>query len=68
VELGGDVALPLDDATPAGIAAALTRALADREGLARRGAAGRAEVERLSWPRAAAATLAVWAEAIGARR
>ena len=68
VELGGDVALHLDDATPAGIAAALTRTLADRGGLAHRGAAGRAEVERLSWPRAAAATLAVWAEAIGARR
>src|SRR5262245_21478637 len=65
VEVGGDAALPIDDATPAGIAGALARALADRAELARRGAAGRAEAERLSWPRAAASTLAVWVEAIG---
>jgi len=67
VEVGGDAALPLDDATPAGIAGALARALADRAELARRGAAGRADAERLSWPRAADSTLAVWAEAIGRR-
>jgi glycosyltransferase involved in cell wall biosynthesis len=66
VEVGGDVALYLDDATPDGIAAALADALADREALRVRGEASRAHAARYSWARTTEETMAVYREAIGA--
>jgi len=66
VEVGGDVALYLDDASPEGIAAALADALADREALRERGEASRRQAARYSWARTAQETMAVYREAIGA--
>ena len=66
VEVGGDDALYLDDASPEGIARALAGALADREALRARGEAGRAHAGRFSWTRAAAETMDVYRDAIGA--
>jgi glycosyltransferase involved in cell wall biosynthesis len=56
-EVGGPSALLIEDPSPAGIARALTAALADRESLGRRGARAREDAERFSWARAASATL-----------
>jgi glycosyltransferase involved in cell wall biosynthesis len=66
IEIGGRSAIFLDDAdaTPEGIAAALTAALSDREELARRGEAGRAEAARYSWPASATATRDVYRQAL----
>jgi glycosyltransferase involved in cell wall biosynthesis len=65
IEIGGRSAIFLDDVTPAGIAAALADALADREALAARGEAGRAEAARYSWPASATATRDVYRQALG---
>lgn len=64
IEIGGRSALFLDDVTPAGIAAALTAALADRGALAARGEAGREEAARYSWPASATATRDVYRQAL----
>jgi glycosyltransferase involved in cell wall biosynthesis len=64
VEVGGRTAHFLDDVTPEGIARALTDLLADREALAERGEAGRAEAARFSWPAAATATRDVYRQAL----
>jgi glycosyltransferase involved in cell wall biosynthesis len=66
IEIGGRSAIFLDDAdaTPEGIAAALTAALSDREELARLGEAGRAEAARYSWPASATATRDVYRQAL----
>jgi glycosyltransferase involved in cell wall biosynthesis len=64
VEVGGRSAIFMDDVTPGGIAAALAEALADREALAARGEAGRAEAARFSWPAAATATRDVYRQAL----
>jgi alpha-1,3-rhamnosyl/mannosyltransferase len=66
VEVGGDAALYLDDATPDGIASALAAALADREALRRRGEAGRVQATRFTWPAAAAATRRAYRDAMRA--
>jgi glycosyltransferase involved in cell wall biosynthesis len=63
-EVGGDVALYLDDPSPEGIARALEEALSDRPALASRGEAGRARSAGFSWDAAAAGTLAAYREAI----
>ena len=64
IEIGGRSAIFLDDVTPEGVAAALTEALADREALAARGEAGRAEAARYSWPASATATRDVYRQAV----
>ncbi len=64
VEIGGRSAIFLDDVTPQGIADALAEALADREALAERGEAGRAEAARYSWPASATATRDVYRQAL----
>lgn len=64
IEIGGRTALFLDDVTPEGIAEALGQALADREGLAARGEAGREEAARYSWPASATATRDVYRQAL----
>ena len=64
IEIGGRSALFLDAVTPAGIAAALTAALADRGALAARGEAGREEAARYSWPASATATRDVYRQAL----
>ena len=64
IEIGGRSAIFLDDVTPAGIAAALADALSDREALAERGEAGRAEAARYSWPASATATRDVYRQAL----
>ncbi|WP_217922595.1 glycosyltransferase family 4 protein [Miltoncostaea oceani] len=64
IEIGGRSAIFLDDVTPEGIAAALTEALADREALAARGEAGRAEAARYSWSASATATRDVYRQAL----
>lgn len=66
VEIGGETAMFIDDedVTPEGIADALSRILADRHELARRGAAGPAEAARYSWPAAATATRDVYRQAL----
>ena len=55
---------PDDSPVPEGIAAALTEALADREALAARGEAGRAEAARYSWSASATATRDVYRQAL----
>lgn len=64
IEIGGRSAIFLDDVTPQGIADALAAALADREALAARGEAGRAEAARYSWPASATATRDVYRQAL----
>jgi glycosyltransferase involved in cell wall biosynthesis len=64
IEIGGRSALFLDEVTPESIATALTEALADREALAERGEAGRAEAARYSWPASATATRDVYRQAL----
>jgi glycosyltransferase involved in cell wall biosynthesis len=64
VEVGGRSAIFLDDVTPEGIATALTELLADRDALAERGEAGRAEAARFSWPASATATRDVYRQAL----
>ncbi len=66
VEVGGDVAIPLDDPTPAGIAAALTATLADRAALAERGRRSRDHAATYDWDGVARRTLDVYREAISA--
>jgi alpha-1,3-rhamnosyl/mannosyltransferase len=61
-EVGGDAALYLDDATPAGIGRALTEALADRSALAARGARSADRAARFGWERVARETLEVYRE------
>jgi glycosyltransferase involved in cell wall biosynthesis len=63
-EVGGDVALRITDPTVAGIAHALTAALADREALAARGEASRAHAATFGWDRIARENLDVYREAI----
>ncbi|MEQ8833879.1 MAG: glycosyltransferase family 1 protein [Miltoncostaeaceae bacterium] len=62
VEIGADRAIFMeeDEVTPEGIAAHLTRALADREALRERGESGREITQRYSWPAAATATRDVY--------
>lgn len=68
VEVAGESALYLDDASPHGIATALGEALADRPALAAMGERARLEAARFSWPVAARATLDAYRTAIGRQR
>lgn len=62
-EVGGASALLMDASDPGAIAAALADALADREGLAARGRAGRVDAAaRFSWPAIAAQIRGVYRE------
>jgi len=63
-EVGGEVALYLDDPTPAGIARRLAEVLADRAALEERGRASRRHAATFAWPVAAAATLDAYREAM----
>lgn len=63
-EVGGDAALYLDDPTPAGIADALTQALADRSALAARGARSAGRAAQFDWDRVARETLDVYRDLV----
>ncbi len=63
VEVGGDVAIPLDDPTADGIARALTDALWDRAALSARGERSRDHARMFDWDAVARATLNVYREA-----
>ena len=65
-EVGGDAARYIETPTPAGIAQALTDALADRPALVARGEASRAYAAGFAWSRVADETLAVYREALRA--
>ncbi|MBM3664356.1 MAG: glycosyltransferase family 4 protein [Actinobacteria bacterium] len=67
-EVAGDGAFLITDASPEGIAARLEEVLADREELARRGAAAKARAAELSWTETARKTADVWREALGLPR
>ena len=63
LEVVGDSGFLLDEASPQGIAEALHRALADPDGLARRGERARHEALRFSWRASAEGHIAAWREA-----
>lgn len=67
IEIGAEAALFVaeDDMTVDGLADAITRALADRDELERRGRLGRQQVERYSWTATATATRDVYRRALG---
>ncbi len=65
VEVGGDVAIPLTDPSPTGIARALTDALSDRDALAARGERSRHHARMFDWDDIARRTLDVYREAVG---
>ncbi len=67
-EVAGEGAFLIHDASPEGIAARLEEVLADREELARRGAAAKARAAELSWSETARKTADVWREALGLPR
>jgi glycosyltransferase involved in cell wall biosynthesis len=67
-EVAGEGAFLITDASPEGIAARLEEVLADREELARRGAAAKARAAELSWTETARKTADVWREALGLPR
>ena len=67
-EVAGEGAFLIHDASPEGIAAHLEEVLADREELARRGAAAKARAAELSWSETARKTADVWREALGLPR
>ena len=67
-EVAGDGAFLVHDASPDAIAERLEEVLADREDLARRGAAAKARAADLSWSETARKTADVWREALGLPR
>lgn len=64
VEISGDVAIPLADATVEGIAEALDSQLVDRQALRERGERSRAHAARYDWSHVAADTIARYRETI----
>lgn len=66
IEVGGSVAIPLDDTTIPGIAQSLTEVLADRAALAELGRRSREHAASFDWDGVARRTLDVYREAISA--